>query len=79
MIKFLHQDTLDQFFNDLIIYFEYFLKLVEFLLIRRDETTGGNGKMHNAESVKVDQLYSTYLGHYRLILARDYSKVLFFF
>lgn len=39
-IYFLNTKTVQRFLKALIIYFEYFLKLVEFVLIRRDEISG---------------------------------------
>lgn len=71
-IKFLHTETCDLFLNDLIIYFEYFLKLVEFLLIRRDEL---KIKIRDMKSVQIERMLAEYLVQYRLILARDYSNV----
>lgn len=77
-IEFFHRETCDQFLNDLIIYFEYFIKIVEYLLIRRDEMSGSDGmcKIHNFNSVNVDRMLSEYLSQYRLILAREYSKII---
>lgn len=72
VINFLHTETVDQFLNDLIIYFEYFLKLVEFLLIRRDEV---KSKLLDTRSVQIEKMLAGYLMQYRLILARDYSKI----
>lgn len=77
-IEFFHCDTVDQFLNDLIIYFEYFLKIVEFLLIRRDEMSNvdGRSKIHNMHSISIDRILSKYLSQYRLILAREYSRII---
>lgn len=72
LIEFVHCETVDEFLNDLIIYFEYFLKLVEFLLIRRDEM---RTKQLDMRSLQIEQMLSGYLVQYRLILAREYSKI----
>lgn len=72
IVDFVHTETVDQFLNDLIIYFEYFLKLVEFLLIRRDEV---REKLLDTRSVQIEKMLSAYLVQYRLVLAREYSKI----
>lgn len=72
-VEFLHTETFDTFINDLIIYFEYFLKLVEFLMIRRDEL---KSKMRNAQSLRIERMLAAYLVQYRLILAREYSRII---
>lgn len=73
VIEFLHTETFDRFINDLIIYFEYFLKLVEFLMIRRDEL---KSKMRDAQSLRVERMLAAYLVQYRLILAEEYSHII---
>lgn len=72
LIDLIHCETVDEFLNDLIIYFEYFLKLVEFLLIRRGEM---KTKQLDMRSLQIEQMLSGYLVQYRLILAREYSKI----
>lgn len=74
-IHYFHTEIIDEFLNALIIYFEYFLKVVEFLLIRRDEVNGENGKIRNMETVHIEQMLAEYLLQYRLVLAREYAKV----
>lgn len=71
-IKFFHLPTVDEFLNDLIIYFEHFLKLVEFLMIRRDEV---QTKILDMRSVRLERMLAEYLVQHRLILAREYSKI----
>lgn len=71
-IKFVHLPTVDEFFNDLIIYFEHFLKLVEFLIIRRDEV---KTKILDMRSVRLEQMLAEYLVQHRLLLAREYAKI----
>lgn len=72
LVKFLHTPTVDEFFNDLIIYFEHFLKLVEFLIIRRDEM---QTKILDTRSVRLEKMLAEYLVQHRLLLAREYSKI----
>lgn len=45
------------------------------MLIRRDELKGPQGKVRNMDTVHVERMLSEYLCQYRLILARDYSKL----
>lgn len=72
LIKFIHSPTVDEFFNDLIIYFEHFIKLVEFLIIRRDEV---ETKILDMRSVRLEQMLAEYLVQHRLLLAREYAKI----
>ena len=71
-IEFFHTESFDRFANYLIIYFEYFLKVIEFLLIRRDDV---KIKVRDMKSVKIERMISEYLVQYRLMLAREYSRV----
>lgn len=76
-IDFFHANTTDEFLSDLIIYFAYFLKLWEFLLIGRDEAScESKQNPRNADTERIESLLSEYLSQYRLMLARDYSKLL---
>lgn len=72
VLEFLHTESYDQFLNYLIIYFEYFLKLVEFLMIRRDEI---KEKMRDGRSVQIERMLSDCIAQTRLLLAREYSKI----
>lgn len=72
-VDFVHTETFDTFINALIIYFEYFLKLVEFLLIQRDEL---KSKMRGEKSLCIERMFAAYLVQYRLILAREYSRII---
>ncbi|XP_055923343.1 protein phosphatase 1 regulatory subunit 36-like [Eupeodes corollae] len=75
-ITFIHNKTVDKFFNALIIYFEHFLRLVEFILIRRDEVSGETtAQVQSTESAKIKRIYSEHLSQYRIILAREYSEI----
>ncbi|XP_055853769.1 protein phosphatase 1 regulatory subunit 36-like [Episyrphus balteatus] len=75
-ITFIHNKTIDRFLNALIIYFEYFLRLVEFILIRRDEVSGETtAQVQSTESSQIKRIFSEYLSQYRIILAREYSVI----
>lgn len=75
-IEFFHTETVDIFLNDLVIYFEYFLKLLEFMQIRRDEMQSPDHKTRNLNSNWIEQMLSEYMVQYRLLLARSYSKII---
>ncbi|XP_023297407.2 protein phosphatase 1 regulatory subunit 36-like [Lucilia cuprina] len=75
-IYFLNTKTVHQFLKALVIYFEYFLKFVEFILIRRDEIRGEKAQIQSEESTEIKRIYSKHLSQYRLILAREYSEIL---
>lgn len=75
IVDFFYTSVVDDFLNALIIYFEYFLRTVKFLLKRRIETKGENGRICDMNSVRVEQTVSKNLADYRLLLAREYSKV----
>ncbi|KAM7344093.1 protein phosphatase 1 regulatory subunit 36-like [Cochliomyia hominivorax] len=76
IIYFLNTKTIHRFLKALIIYFEYFLKLVEFILIRRDEISGEKAQIQSGESTEIKRIYSQHLMQYRLLLAREYSEIL---
>jgi len=75
-IRFVHTKEVDRFFKALVIYFEYFLKMVEFVLIRRDEIAGPRAKIQSGQSIDMKRVFSCRLTQYRLILAREYSIIL---
>lgn len=76
-IDLFHTYAVDDFLSSLIIYFEYFLKIWEFMLIRRDEVTRKfKRKVRNVDTGKVEVTLSEYLSQYRLLLARSYSRLL---
>lgn len=74
-VHFMNKRSVDAFLKALIIYFEYFLKLVEFTLIRRDEITGEEAQIQSNESTEIKRIYSAHLSQYRLLLAREYSNI----
>lgn len=75
-IHFLNTKTVHSFLKALVIYFEHFLKLVEFILIRRDEISGEKAQMQSEESTEIKKIFSMHLMQYRLLLAREYSEIL---
>ncbi|XP_036333413.1 protein phosphatase 1 regulatory subunit 36-like [Rhagoletis pomonella] len=75
-IYFLHTFTVDRFLRALIIYFEYYLKMVEFVLIRRDEITGDKAQIQSEDTNEIKRIYSEYLTQHRLLLAREYSTII---
>lgn len=75
-ITMVQEKTYDQFLHNLIIYIDLFLKIVEFLLIRRDELKSMiNPKMCDLYSIKVEQFLAKQLSDRRILIAREYSKV----
>lgn len=75
-VRFVHQPAVHRLFHALIIYFNYFLQLVEFILIRRDETTVASRQMQTHQTSEVKRIWSMYLSQYRLLVARNYSIIL---
>ncbi|XP_054741131.1 protein phosphatase 1 regulatory subunit 36-like [Anastrepha obliqua] len=75
-IHFLHTFTVDRFLRALIIYFEYYLKMVEFVLIRRDEIAGEKAQIQSEDTNEIKRVYSTHLIQHRLLLAREYSTII---
>ncbi|XP_075165363.1 uncharacterized protein LOC142237819 [Haematobia irritans] len=75
-VNFINTETVHSMLKALIIYFEHFLKLMEFIMIRRDETTGEKAKMQSKESTEIKRIFSAHLTQYRILLAREYSNIL---
>ncbi|KAL5291054.1 hypothetical protein ACFFRR_010459 [Megaselia abdita] len=75
-VDFVHTKVVDAFLNALIIYFEYFLKVLEFLLIRRDELSGKTPQIQSMDSIHIKEMFSEYLIQYRILIAREYSKII---
>lgn len=57
----------------LVLYFSYFLKVVEFVLIRRDEKTS---TLPSDENTQLKVILSSHLIQYRLLVARAYSTII---
>ncbi|TDG50590.1 hypothetical protein AWZ03_002894 [Drosophila navojoa] len=75
-VAFIHQPDVHRLLHSLILYFNYFLQLVEFILIRRDELSGNKAQVQSEQTNEVKRIWSTYLGQYRLLVARNYSVIL---
>lgn len=75
-LDFMHRPAVHRLLHALIIYFEYFLRLVEFVLIRRDELAGDGANIQSEQSNDMKRIFSTHLSQYRLLVARNYSVIL---
>lgn len=74
-IEFLHMSIFDEFLHATIFYIDHFLLTLEFLLIRRDEIKFER-KIRDLLSMDVERFLSKQLSNRRLLMAREYSKVL---
>ncbi|KAH8268004.1 hypothetical protein KR018_005447 [Drosophila ironensis] len=72
-VEFMHRPAVHRLIHALIIYFEYFLRLVEFVLIRRDELAG---QIQSQQTIEMKKTFSLYLSQYRILVARNYSVIL---
>lgn len=75
LIEFLHTSEFDEFLHAAIFYMDFFLLVLEFLLIRRDETNL-EGKVRDTLSMRVERFLSKQLSDRRLLMAREYAKML---
>ncbi|XP_013101496.2 protein phosphatase 1 regulatory subunit 36-like [Stomoxys calcitrans] len=75
-VHFVNTETVHSLLKVLIMYFEYFLKLMEFIVIRREETKAEKARMQTQQSTEIKRIFSANLSQYRLLLAREYSKIL---
>ena len=73
ILTFIHDDLFDKFLHSVIFYFDMYLMVLEFLLIRRDQELDGRGR--DTHSLKVEQFLSKQLSDRRILIAREYSKV----
>uniref|UniRef100_A0A1A9VVL8 Protein phosphatase 1 regulatory subunit 36 n=1 Tax=Glossina austeni TaxID=7395 RepID=A0A1A9VVL8_GLOAU len=76
LVEFINTETVASFLKALILYFQYFLKVVEFILIQRDEVTGEKAVLLNAENPDMRRAFSAHLQQYRLLVAREYSQII---
>ncbi|KAH8299908.1 hypothetical protein KR044_007391, partial [Drosophila immigrans] len=76
-LEFMHKPTVHRLLHALIIYFEYFLRLVEFVLIRRDELAGNMAQVQSEQTNEMKRIFSIYLSQYRMLVARNYSVIIF--
>ncbi|CRK93887.1 CLUMA_CG007414, isoform A [Clunio marinus] len=74
-IELVHLETFDKFLYGIIFYMDFFLLVLEFLLIRRDEEL--KGKLRDDFSIKVEKFLSHQLSDRRLLVAKEYSKILY--
>lgn len=72
-LRTVHTDMFDEFLHSTIFYMDFFLLVLELLLIRRDETA--DGRIRDTFSIRVEQFLSKQLTDRRALMARDYSKV----
>uniref|UniRef100_A0A1A9VVM8 Protein phosphatase 1 regulatory subunit 36 n=1 Tax=Glossina austeni TaxID=7395 RepID=A0A1A9VVM8_GLOAU len=72
-LQLINSFTVRLFLKALILYFNYFLKVVEFILIRRDEKTSS---LSSNESAQIQLILSSHLTQYRLLVARAYSVII---
>ncbi|KAH8371944.1 hypothetical protein KR093_009426 [Drosophila rubida] len=75
-LDFMHKPPVHRLVHALIIYFEYFLRLVEFLLIRRDELSGNMAQVQSEQTNEMKRIFSSYLSQYRMLVARNYSIII---
>lgn len=73
LIELLNKETYDKFLHDVIFYIDFFLLVLEFLLIRRDKEA--RGKIRDTYSIQVERQLSKRLSDRRLLIARDYATV----
>ncbi|KAH8414000.1 hypothetical protein KR222_000718 [Zaprionus bogoriensis] len=75
-LEFMHKPAVHRLLHALIIYFEYFLRLVEFVLIRRDELDGDMAQIQSEQTNETKRIFSIHLSQYRMLVARNYSVLL---
>ncbi|XP_064543660.1 uncharacterized protein LOC135432109 [Drosophila montana] len=75
-IEFMHKPAVHRLLHALIIYFDYYLRLVEFVLIRRDEIAGDMAQMQSEQTNEMKRIWSSYLSQIRMLTGRNYSTIL---
>ncbi|XP_030565211.1 uncharacterized protein LOC115765693 [Drosophila novamexicana] len=75
-LEFIHKPAVHRLLHALIIYFEYFVRMVEFVLIRRDELAGNMAHIQSEQTNEMKRIFSIYLSQYRMLVARNYSIIL---
>ncbi|ALC46521.1 CG31391, partial [Drosophila busckii] len=75
-MEFLRKPAVHRLLHALIIYFEYFLRMVEFVLIRRDELNGDMAQIQSEQTSDMKRIFSIYLSQYRMLVARNYSVII---
>ncbi|XP_023164393.1 uncharacterized protein LOC111595068 [Drosophila hydei] len=74
-VEFMHRPAVHRLLHALIIYFEHFLRMVEFLLIRRDELAGNMAQVQSEQTNELKRIFSCNLSHFRMLVARNYSLI----
>ncbi|XP_033245520.1 uncharacterized protein LOC108157344 isoform X2 [Drosophila miranda] len=75
-VEFMHHQAVYHLLHSLTIYFEYYLRMVEFVLIRRDEISGEKAQIQNEQTNDMKRVFSVYLSQYRMLVARNYSVII---
>lgn len=75
-LDFIHKPAVHRLLHALIIYFEYYLRLVEFILIRRDEMNIKMAQIQSEQTNETKRIFSNHLSQYRILVARNYSVIL---
>jgi len=75
-VQFMHEREVLALIHSLIIYFEYYLRLVEFVLIRRDELSGQMAQVQSEQTSDMKRTFSVYLSQYRMLVARNYCLII---
>ncbi|XP_017144855.1 uncharacterized protein LOC108157346 [Drosophila miranda] len=74
-VEFMHHRAVYHLLHSLTIYFEYYLRMVEFVMIRRDELSGQMGQIQSEQTNDMKRVFSVYLSQYRMLVARNYSII----
>ncbi|KAL7735720.1 hypothetical protein ACLKA6_019977 [Drosophila palustris] len=75
-VEFMHAPPVHRLIHALIIYFEYYLRLVEFVLIRRDELAGNMAQVQSEQTNEMKRIFSANLSQYRMLVARNYCLII---
>ncbi|XP_016941819.4 protein phosphatase 1 regulatory subunit 36 [Drosophila suzukii] len=75
-VEFMHEPPVHSVLHALVLYFEYYLRLVEFVLIRRDELSGQMAQVQSEQTIEMKQTFSVYLSQYRMLVARNYCEII---
>ncbi|KAH8418610.1 hypothetical protein KR222_005678 [Zaprionus bogoriensis] len=75
-LEFMHKPAVHRLLHALIIYFEYYLRMVEFVLIRRDELAGDMAQIQSEQTNEMKRIFSIYLAQCRMLVARNYSIII---
>ncbi|KAH8354481.1 hypothetical protein KR084_012044, partial [Drosophila pseudotakahashii] len=72
-VEFMHEPPVHSVLHALVIYFEYYLRLVEFVLVRRDELAG---QVQSEQTIDMKRTFSVNLSQYRMMVARNYCEII---